>query len=320
MSAPLQTAPSSTAPAAPLLPRTVDAGARRPRRPRGWVWVAPALLVLGVFVYLPLLQNLQYSVMKWDIYAGGSSFVGLANYEKLAGDPVFWRALLNNTAYAAVSLVCQVFGALLLAALVEGLRSERWRRALRAVYFVPSAISLTVAGLLFYFVYEPELGILNALLRGVGLDALTQAWLGQEGTAIWAVIAMSQWQGFGYSTLLFAIAIQRIPQDLYDAASLDGVGPIRRFLQVTVPLTREMTGLMIIVTLSGAFQVFNEVMVMTSGGPNNSSQVLVSWLYRMGFGRNDFGYAAAIATVIFVLTLGVALLQLAITRKRRVEW
>ncbi|MFS0911554.1 carbohydrate ABC transporter permease [Microbacterium sp. 179-I 3D2 NHS] len=307
---------------------TTGRGTGRPRgrgrtgiaRLAGFAWVLPALVVLGVFVYLPLVQNVAFSTQEWDIYSGMSEFVGLENYEKLVGDPVFWAALGNNVLYSVLSIVFQVAGALVLAAMIESLRSIRWRKILRAVYFVPSAISLTVAGLLFYFIYEPNLGLLNHLLETLGLGGLAQPWLGQESTAMVAIIAMSQWQGFGYSTLLFAVAIQRIPSELYEAASLDGIGPVRRFFHVTVPLVREMTGLMIIVTISGAFQVFNEVMVMTSGGPNNSTQVLSSWLYRSGFVRNDFGYAAAIATVIFVVTLVIALAQLWYTRRRRVEF
>ncbi|MCU1636609.1 MAG: ABC-type sugar transport system periplasmic component-like protein, partial [Cryobacterium sp.] len=297
--------------------------AARPARKIAWLglaWVLPALVVLGVFVYLPLVQNLGFSTLKWDIFSGTQEFVGGENYLKLMNDPIFWSSLSNNLAYAIVSIGLQVFGALALAALIESIRKDRWRRILRAVYFVPSAISLTVAGLLFYFIYEPSLGLLNHGLDAVGLGAWAQPWLGQESTAIWGVIAMSQWQGFGYSTLLFAIAIQRIPSELFEAALIDGIGPIRRFFTVTVPLVREMTALMMIVTISGAFQVFNEVMVMTTGGPNNSSQVLGTWLYRSGFVRNDFGYAAAIATVIFIVTLALALTQLWVAKKRRVEW
>lgn len=302
--------------------RRPGAGAGRSRFARlaGLAWVIPALVLLAVFVYLPLVQNLAFSTQEWDIYSGASEFVGLRNYEKLFADAVFWTSLGNNALYALLSIVFQVGAALVLAAMIESLRSIRWRKALRAVYFVPSAISLTVAGLLFYFIYEPQLGLLNNLLSTIGLGELGQPWLGQESTAMVAIIAMSQWQGFGYSTLLFAVAIQRIPRELYEAASLDGIGPLRRFFHVTVPLVREMTGLMMIVTISGAFQVFNEVMVMTSGGPNNSTQVLATWLYRSGFVRNDFGYAAAIATVIFVVTLIVALAQLWYTRRRRVEF
>ncbi|MEV0379401.1 sugar ABC transporter permease [Nonomuraea sp. NPDC050643] len=290
------------------------------RRMLGLAWVLPALVLVGVFVYLPLVQNLRFSTLKWDIYSGSEEYVGLGNYTKLVEDPVFWSSLGNNALYAVISIVFQVFGALVLAALIESIRGERWRRALRAIYFIPAALSLTVAGLLFYFIYEPNLGPLNHALQAAGLDRLTQAWLGQESTAMPAIIAMSQWQGFGYSTLLFAVAIQRIPSEIYGAAAIDGVGPVRRFTQVTLPLVREMTGLMAIVTISGAFQVFNEVMVMTGGGPNNSTQVLGTWLYRSGFVRNNFGYAAAIATVLFVITLGIAVAQLWVTRRRRVEW
>jgi raffinose/stachyose/melibiose transport system permease protein len=301
-------------------PRQNLSGRRHAPRWRNIVWTLPALLILGAFVYWPLVQNLFFSVTKWNIYSNEQEFVGTGNYSKMMADPVFWSSLINNVFYAVVSVIVQVSGALALAAVIEGLRSERLRRLLRAAYFIPSAISLTVAGLLFYFIYEPRLGLLNGVLDSLGLNQLTQAWLGQENTAIWGIITMSQWQGFGYSTLLFAVAIQRIPSELYDAAAIDGVGGLTRFWTITMPLTREMTGLMMIVTVAGSFQVFNEVMVMTSGGPNNSSQVLGTWLYRSGFVRNDFGYAAAIATVIFVVTIVLALLQLWHGRKRRVEW
>ncbi len=289
-------------------------------RSLGLAWVVPALVLVGVFVYLPLVQNFGFSTLEWDIYSGSQEYIGFDNYAKLLDDPVFWSSLGNNLLYAVISIVFQVFGALLLAALIESIRGERWRRSLRVIYFIPSAISLTVAGLLFYFLYEPNLGPINHLLEAAGLGQFAAAWLGQEGTAMPAIIAMSQWQGFGYSTLLFAVAIQRIPAEIYGAAAIDGVGPVGRFVHVTVPLVREMTGLMAIVTVSGSFQVFNEVMVMTGGGPNNSTQVLGTWLYRSGFVRNDFGYAAAIATVLFVITLGVAMAQLWVTRRRRVEW
>ena len=321
----LLTQPSKTEERVTAAITAVTPPPRTPRRPGarrllGLAWILPAVVVLAVFVYLPLVQNLGFSTLEWDIYSGSQEFIGLDNYAKLVGDPIFWSSLWNNVLYAVISLAFQVFGAIVLAAVIESIRNDRWRRGLRAIYFIPSAISLTVAGLLFYFIYEPNLGMLNYVLDAIGLEAWAQPWLGQESTAMVSIIAMSQWQGFGYSTLLFAVAIQRIPSELYEAASIDGIGSVRRFFTITLPLVREMTGLMIIVTISGAFQVFNEVMVMTSGGPNNSTQVLGTWLYRSGFVRNDFGYAAAIGTVIFVITLAIALVQLWINRRRRVEW
>jgi raffinose/stachyose/melibiose transport system permease protein len=282
-------------------------------------WAAAAVIFIGWFVYYPIVDNFVVSTTEEDIFTGEVTHVGLANYSRLLHDPVVWTSLWNNLLYAAISVLFQVFGAFLLAAIIEGLRDERWRRFWRAIYFVPSAISITVTGLLFYFIYQPDIGLLDAALTRLGLDQLARPWLGDEATAIYAIIAMSQWQGFGYSTLLFAIAIQKIPRELYDAAIIDGAGPLRRLWNVTFPLTREMTGLMVIVTVTGAFQVFNEVMVMTAGGPNNSSQVLGTWLYQQGFIENNFGYGAAIAAVIFLVTLVTGAAQLWYTRRRRVQ-
>lgn len=282
-------------------------------------WVAIALILIGWFVYYPIVDNFIVSTTDQDIYTGEVTNVGLANYDRVLHDPIVLTALWNNCLYAVISIVFQVFGAFLLAAIIEDLKSERWRRVWRAVYFVPSAISITVTGLLFYFIYQPQIGLLDGLLSRLGLAQLAQPWLGNEHTAIYAIIAMSQWQGFGYSTLLFAIAIQKIPRDLYDAATMDGAGALRRLWNITFPLTREMTGLMIIITITGAFQVFNEVMVMTAGGPNNSSQVLGTWLYQKAFIEDNFGYGAAIAAVIFVVTMLSGAAQLWYTKHRRVQ-
>jgi raffinose/stachyose/melibiose transport system permease protein len=283
-------------------------------------WVAISLIILAWFVYYPIVDNFVVSTTSQDIYTGETTHVGLANYTRLFHDSVVWHALWNNCLYAVLSIVFQVFGAFVLAAIIEGLRSERWRRFWRALYFIPSAISITVTGLLFYFIYQPKVGMLDAILRNTGLGHLAQPWLGNEHTAIYAIIAMSQWQGFGYSTLLFAVAIQKIPREFFDAATIDGAGPLRRLWSLTLPLTREMTGLMVIVTITGAFQVFNEVMVMTAGGPNNSSQVLGTWLYQQGFVQDNFGYGAAIAAVVFVVTMVAGAAQLWYTRRRRVQW
>ncbi|WP_417843177.1 carbohydrate ABC transporter permease [Thalassospira sp.] len=282
-------------------------------------WALLALIVVGWFVYFPIIDNFRVSTTNQDIFTGELTNVGFANYTRLFHDPVVWQALWNNCLYAILSIVFQVFGAFMVAALIEGLGSVRWRNFWRAIYFVPSAISTTVTGLLFYFIYQPDLGLLDGALKFLGLEQLSIPWLGNEHTAIYAIIAMSQWQGFGYSTLLFTIAIQKIPKELYDAAIMDGAGPLRRLFRITLPMTREMTGLMTIVTITGAFQVFNEVMVMTAGGPNNSSQVLGTWLYQQGFIQNDFGYGAAIAVVIFVVTMICGAAQLWYTKSRRVQ-
>jgi raffinose/stachyose/melibiose transport system permease protein len=287
---------------------------------RSLVWVLPALLLLVVFVYYPIVDNLRLSLFSWNAFSAQPKFVGLDNYRTAFGDPIFWQALRNNTVFAVVSLILQVGFALVLAAVLEEFVHQRLRGILRTIYFIPAVISITVAGILFSFIYNPQIGLLNRLLAAVGLGSWQHSWLGEPGTAMGSIIAMSQWQSIGYTTILFVVAIQRVPREFYEAAKVDGAGPIRRFFTVTVPMVREMTTLITILTISGAFLVFNEVMVMTAGGPSNSSQVLGTWLYRNAFLNDDMGYASAIATVIFLITLAVGSVQIYVSRRRRIEW
>jgi len=287
---------------------------------RTWVWVLPAVVLVAVFVYYPILDNVRLSFYSWSAFSPRAAFVGLDNYTTAFGDPVFLRALVNNVLYAVISIVCQVGFSLVLAAVLEEGVHRRLRGALRTLYFIPATLSITVAGILFSFLYNPQIGLLNRALEAVGLGSWSHDWLGNPRTAIFGIIGMSQWQSIGYTAVLFVVAIQRIPKELYEAAKVDGAGHLRTFFSITVPLLREMTGLVVILTLSGAFLVFNEVMVMTAGGPSNSSQVLGTWLYQNAFLQDDMGYAAAIATVILLITFGVSAAQVLYTSKRRVQW
>ena len=172
----------------------------------------------------------------------------------------------------------------------------------------------------FQFMYNPQIGLVNGLLGALHLDAWQHSWLGESATAIWSIIAMSQWQSIGYVMVLFIVAMQRIPRELYEAAYIDGATRTQAFRRITVPLVREMTMLAMIITVSGAFLVFNEVQVMTAGGPNNSSHTLGTWLYKSAFFNDQMGYAAAIAVVIFVITLGASIIQLFLGRGKVVQY
>ena len=284
------------------------------------LWVAPAVLLLVVFVYYPVLENMRLSLYKWDAFSPREVFVGAGNYQRLAADPVFWSSLFNNVAYAVVSVIVQVGGGLVLAAVLEELVRGRMGGILRTIYFIPAVLSLTVAGLLFTFIYNPQIGLVNGLLDALGLDAFKHSWLGESATAIWSIIAMSQWQSIGYVAILFIVAMQRIPKDLYEAAYIDGASRVSAFRRITIPLVREMTLLATIITVSGAFLVLNEVWVMTGGGPNNSSHTLASWLYKSAFFNDQMGYAAAIAVVIFIITLVVSIVQLFLNRGKTVQY
>jgi raffinose/stachyose/melibiose transport system permease protein len=294
-------------------------GTTRLRRWSMLLWVLPAVLLLAVFVYYPVVENFRLSLYRWSAFSK-ETFVGLGNYQTMFADKVFWGALFNNTAYAVVSVVCQVLGGLILAAVLEELVRGRLKGILRTVYFIPAVLSLTVVGLLFTFIYNPQIGLVNGFLDVIHFDSWKHSWLGESATAIWSIIAMSQWQSVGYVMVLFIVAMQRIPRELYEAAYIDGASRVQAFRRITVPLVREMSLLAMIITISGAFLVLNEVWVMTAGGPNNASHTLASWLYKSAFFNDKMGYAAAIAVAIFIITMTVSIVQLFLNRGRVVQY
>lgn len=274
------------------------------------LYVVPALALIGLFVYYPLAANVGFSFFRFSAGSGDMQFVGLENFTRLFADPVIRSALGNNTLYAIVSILFQVIGGLVVAAWLTHLLGPRMGAFLRSVYFVPAVISMTVIALLFTFVFDARGGLLNAFLELIGLGGLQTAWLANVDTAMGAVISVSQWQSIGYVCMLYVVALQQIPAELYEAASLDGAGRIRQFWHVTVPQAKEMIFVAMILTVSGAFTVFNEPYILTRGGPGNTTQVLATYMYNQGFFQNQMGYASAIATLIFVITLVLSVIQL----------
>ncbi|WP_415749722.1 carbohydrate ABC transporter permease [Bacillus velezensis] len=274
-----------------------------------YLFLAPALIFL-LFVYIPIIENVFFSLFEWSSFQPEKTFIGLKNYIDLFHDPVFFTALRNNVLYAVISLICQVGGGLILAAVLEDRLVRKWSPFFRTVFFLPVVISMTVIALLFDFIYNPEIGLLNQLLEAVGLDELTRAWLGDENTAMLSVIFVSQWQSVGYIAMLYIVSIQNIPAELYESAQLDGAGKIQQFFHITVPQTKEMSFVAVVMTLTGAFTVFNEPYILTGGGPGNASEVLSTFLYKSAFTKDMMGYASAIATVVLLLTLALSLIQM----------
>ncbi|AIW31156.1 YurN [Bacillus sp. 916] len=274
-----------------------------------YLFLAPALIFL-LFVYIPIIENVFFSLFEWSSFQPEKTFIGLKNYIDLFHDPVFFTALRNNVLYAVISLICQVGGGLILAAVLEDRLVRKWSPFFRTVFFLPVVISMTVIALLFDFIYNPEIGLLNQLLEAVGLDELTRAWLGDENTAMLSVIFVSQWQSVGYIAMLYIVSIQSIPAELYESAQLDGAGKIQQFFHITGPQTKEMSFVAVVMTLTGAFTVFNEPYILTGGGPGNASEVLSTFLYKSAFTKDMMGYASAIATVVLLLTLALSLIQM----------
>ncbi len=265
-------------------------------------FAVPALLILSLFVFYPLVRNMIYSFQSFTLSSVAKEWVGLKNYMTLFSDKIILTCLKNNILYALISIVIQVGFGLVLAAVLEDVAFRKLSPVLRSIYFVPTVISMTVVCLLFEFIYNPQIGLLNSFLEIIGLPGLTRIWLGSKKTAMFSVIAVSQWQSTGYVTMLFIVAIQKIPKDLYEAAQVDGAGKIKRFFYITVPQVRQMFFVTMILTVSGAFTVFNEPYILTGGGPGTATMVLSLHMYQTGFVKNNMGYASTIAMVIFVIT------------------
>ncbi|MEM1506152.1 sugar ABC transporter permease [Domibacillus sp. 8LH] len=268
-----------------------------------YLFVTPGLLIVCLFIYYPVIDNLQSSFYSWNSFSPNREFLGIANYTRIFEDTVFQTALKNNLIHACISLIIQVFGGLVIAAVLEDTIFRKVAPLLRTVYFIPVLISITVIGLLFSFIYNPQIGLLNKFLEVIGLGELATGWLGNSDTAFYAVVAMGQWIGTGYIAMLYIVAMQKIPGELYEAAKMDGANKIQIFFNVTVPQVKEMTFVAVIFTLSQSMLTFADVYVLTQGGPGNSSQVLSTYLYDKAFVDNEMGYASTIANVIFAISI-----------------
>jgi len=283
------------------------------------LFMLPTVLFLGLFIYIPLIQNFYNSFFEFSVFSQSKEFVGLTKFKQLFVDEVAIIALVNNVKYAIISVLLQVFFALVLAAILEDKFFRRFAHVFRVIYFMPVMISISVIALLFGFIYNPQIGLLNSFLELIGLEQWAKPWLGNSTTAIYSVIAMSQWQSIGLITMLFIVSIQKIPKDLYEAAEIDGAGKIRRFFSVTVPQVKEATFVNLLVTVTGSILVFNEPYILTNGGPGNSSMTLAIHMYQTGFVKDDMGYASTLASLIFLLSAIFALIQIKVSKTGKEE-
>ena len=291
----------------------------RTKKTTPYLYMLPGCAMVLVFVYIPVIANCVYSFFRLSSYSAGMKFVGLDNYIRFFHNESLGIMLRNNLLYCVISLIVQVgFGTVIALLLESKLASSRFRNAFRNIYYIPALISLTAVGLMFTFIYEPNLGLLNSVFKALGLTSMTQSWLGDSKIAIYCIIAMSQWQYTGYITLLMVVAFQNVSPDYIEAASIDGAGPVRRAISVVLPLAKEQLLVCSIITVIGAFKLFTEVYSTTAGGPGNSTQVLGLFLYQNAFLHDDLGMAAVTGVFIFVITMVLSIIQLKVTRSGEV--
>ena len=276
--------------------------------------LAPALVLYGWFVLWPSLQSLRYSVTDWDGVSPTYRIVGLDNYQRLlTADTIFRQAAGNSLKFMLAVVVVQTALSLVLALALQ--RNSRSSVSLRALYFFPTILSSVSVAFVWSFVYDPTLGLLNSALEAVGLTSLQQPWLGDQRMAIFYLAVVQIWFHAGQMMVVFIAGLQQVPQELFDAADVDGARRWQRFRFVTFPMLRPTMVIVVAYTTIQSFKAFDLVFASTGGGPNHATEILSTLIYTTAFRSFAFGYAAAQSVIFMVLIAAVTFFQ-----QRAVSW
>ncbi|MEU3572873.1 sugar ABC transporter permease [Kitasatospora sp. NPDC036755] len=298
-------------------PAGLAAGAARARRARRrraavpYLLLAPALLAFGVFKAYPIVDSLLLSFTTGS--GAATRDAGLANYRRLLDDPLFWTALRNTGEILVIQVPLMLGLALLMAV---GLNSAlvRWRTVWRLGVFMPSVTGLVATGVMFAYLLKADDGAINWVLNALGLPSVD--WLGQPVWARMAVVVVLTWHYTGYNAVIYLAGLQSIPRELYEAAMVDGAGPVRRFTSITVPALRPVLLFTVVLSTIGTLQLFDEPYVLTGGGPDNATLTVSMYLYQNGFRFFDFGYASAIAYALTLIVSVLGALQMRLMGER----
>ena len=285
------------------------------RQAAAWCFVAPALVVIAVFFFVPVVAALAMSLTDFDIYAladrGNLRVVGLRNYAQLLRTPLFWKAF-GNTLYFVVIGVPLSIAISLGAALLLHTRVTRFRAFFRTALFAPVVTTLVAVAVIWRYLFNPHYGLLNYTLGRLGLPSVD--WLGDPQWAMPAIILFAVWKNFGYNMIILLAGLQSIPEQLYEAARIDGASAWRQFRHVTLPMLAPIVALVNVLTIAGYFQLFAEPYVMTQGGPLQSTVSVLYFMYEEGFKWWNLGSASAVAFTLFLFIFGVTALQLRLVR------
>jgi multiple sugar transport system permease protein len=282
----------------------------------GWPFAAPALLLIGVFFLLPVIGALLLSFTDFDLYAladiSNLRLVGLHNYQTLLITPMFWKALGNTTVFVILGVPLSLIASLGTALLVNS-RLTRFKGFFRTALFAPVVTTLVAVALIWRYMLHTRYGLINYLLTHLGLPAID--WLGDPHWSMPAIVLLAVWKNFGYNMIILLAALQNIPEDLYEAARLEGAGAWHCLRRVTLPLLVPTLTLVSILTVSGYFQLFAEPYVMTQGGPLQSTVSVLYFMFEQGFKWWNLGFASAVAFVLFALILVLTMLQMRLARR-----
>ena len=270
--------------------------------------VLPAVILTLMFTIWPTVQALYLSFTNATSLGLNNKFVGLDNYIYMFHDKSFIQALINTAKLMAVVPVITIFCSLVLAFVLNQCKLKEMV-LYRTLFYFPNIVSLTVVGIIWSFVFHPNVGIVNKILGAVGLESLQRSWLGDSKTALWCIAFTLLWQAAGYYMVMHIAAMDGISPEIYESATLDGASAWRKLISITMPLMKDIIGITFVLALSGTINLsFVLSQVMTGGGPNGASSVLLQYMYTQGFVNGNFGYAMAIT--VFTLAISVALSML----------
>jgi multiple sugar transport system permease protein len=276
----------------------------------GLVFVGPQLIGMLAFVIGPMLYAIGLSLYRWDLLSP-PTFVGLGNYAEMVQNETFWKVMRNTSYYTVGYMLLNILTALGAALALNRIRGKVFFRTL---FFMPVVTSAIAVSLIWLWMLNPQFGVVNTFLRGLGI-AEPPRWFASTAWAMPGVILMSAWWNLGYNMVILLAGLQSIPESLYEAAMLDGARHTQRFTNVTLPMLTPTLFFVVVVTFIGSFQVFDQIFIMTNGGPADATRVMVMYIYSLGFQRFDMGLAAAVAMVLFVILLAMTLVQFRLQRR-----
>lgn len=278
----------------------------------GWSFILPNFLGFAVFTLIPVITLFYISFTSWNVF-GAAQWIGLDNFTRLVGDASFHKALLNTLYYAVIHIPLTLAASLGLALLLN--RKLRGVAFFRTVAFFPYITSIVAIAVVWNMLYSPQYGPINALLRAIGISD-PPGWTTSATWAMPAVILVSVWREMGYYMLLLLAGLQTVPAQLYEAARMDGANAWQRFINVTLPSLRPTLFFVTVMLTIGSFKVFDLILVMTNGGPGQSTLVLSQYIYQKGFVENQFGYASAISIALFLICIAVTIFQFLMNKRR----
>lgn len=284
-----------------------------------FLFFVPGLVLYSIFFLYPTVSALFYSFTDWDGFSDAFTFIGFDNFERaFTGDSIFRKTIGNNLKFMLVVVVFQTIVALAFAMIL--IKNTKTTVFLRALYFFPTILSSVSVAFIWAFVYDPSLGILNQLLEGIGLGFIAQNWLGNANIAIYSLAITQVWFHAGQMLIVFVAGLQAIPQEMYEVAKIEGASKWQTFRSVTWPLLAPSATIVVAYTTIQSFKAFDLVFAMTGGGPNNSTEIIATYIYDIAFRNYQFGYASAISVIFMIIIAIITFLQFKALRSDRISY